>query len=496
MQQEAAANASHGIRSTSGVNNKGLNFSWDAMVETGLVRRLLITVGLLVFYRLGVHIPIGDVDQVIFKANSNMLASGILGMVDLFAGGALSALSIFALGIGPFITASIMMQLLAEVFPSIKALHREHGEEGRKKYQQYSRYLSLGLALAQSFALAKYVYMAGEAISKASGQSLLTPGIPGWYFMVKTMLILTAGSLFVMWLGELISEFGIGNGGSLLIFAGIAAKMPRLITQTQEAFVGGSIPAWGLIVLVAFFCLVILAIIYLQEGARKLLIIGSRSQYTLAQGMSGHYLPLKINPAGVLPIIFASMTMFVPFQLLNFAGQQNKSISTGIHDLLAGANLTKSLIAFTDSNFAISNFFGTVGAFFDRVFSYYSWEHSVLYLALIIMFSYFYASILLSPRDIAENLQKGGNAIQGVKPGKPTGDYLEALINRLIFIGGTAIAFITIMPIHVERFCQVTTLGGLGSTSLIIMVGVAIDLYNQVTGYLQAHQYSVKSLID
>ncbi len=472
-------------------NAKKIDFSFDAMLKTGFLRRLSITLGLLIFYRFCVHIPLPDINHEIFRQHSNMLTTGILGMVDLFAGGALSALSIFALGIGPFITSSIMMQLLAEVFPSIKALNREHGEEGRKKYQQYSRYLSVFLAALQGFALAKYLSYAHAEILNKTGQSLLFDS--SILFIFKIVLILTVGSLFIMWLGELISEFGIGNGASLLIFAGIAARLPQLIIKTYETFKVGSIPVWGILLVLATFCLVIFAIIAIQEGSRKLLIVGAKN-YSVNLNQA-HYLPLKINPAGVLPIIFASMTMFVPIQILNFLGQQNVNISTGTYNLFKA---NKFLGGILDSIYSIDIFKKALigfGSFIDRTFLVYSsWEHSLFYFALILMFAFFYASILLPSNEIAENLQKGGSSIQGIKPGKPTAEYLEWLLNRLTFIGGTTIALITILPLHIEKLGQVNTLGGLGSTSLIIMVGVAIDLYNQTNSYLQAHQYKKRSL--
>lgn len=251
----------------------------------------------------------------------------------------------------------------------------------------------------------------------------------------------------------------------------------------------------------------ILAIIALQEGARKLLIVGARNNAVggnvqVSTGSSQHYLPLKVNPAGVLPIIFASMTMLLPSQLLGFikvgdTGLASMKFSTAMHTLFTDeASAVHSVGAWVGEHDLLVRFLTQIGTFIDNIVSSQtSWEHSVVVFLLILMFAFFYASILLNPREMAENLQKGGSAVQGVKPGKPTGDYLEYLVTRLVFIGGSAIALITVLPIHVGQACKVTTMAGLGSTSLIIMVGVAIDLYNQVIAYMQAHQYQARSLL-
>jgi preprotein translocase subunit SecY len=460
--------------------------SWEVFLQTGLLNRILMTITLLAFYRLGVQVPLSGINHELLK-RSTALNSDLLGLVDLFAGGALSALSVFALGIGPYITASIMMQLLNEVFPSLKAMQQEQGESGRKEYQQWVRRLSILLALIQSFALTRYLYLSG--LANTTDTTVL--------FYTKSIISLMAGSAFVMWIGELISEFGIGNGGSILIFAGIAARLPQMVKQTYTAWQTGTTPTWGIWTLIVFFALIIIAIIYIQDGLRKLPITGARavsSPSILAYGVNpnAHYLPIKVNPAGVLPIIFASATMFLPMQLLTFVGKGNSSsISQGFSNLLLSLPFLKNIFASIVSSKASL----MIGRFTDRIFSYATWEHSIVYLTLIVLFAFFYASILLNPREIAENLQKGGSAIQGIKPGKPTGEYIERVLNRIVFIGALAIGLVTILPIHVEKLCQITTLGGLGSTSLIIMVGVALDLHNQIIAYSQAHQYKVRSIL-
>ena len=455
----------------------------------GLMNKIFFTIGMLAIYRLGVHIPLVGVNHDMLK-RSNVLSSGLLGLVDLFAGGALSALSIFALGIGPYITSSIIMQLMTEVIPALKALQREQGDQGRKQFQQISRRTTVVLSIIQSLALARFLDVAG--IANAS-----TPA-----FYLNTIVVLACSSIFIMWLGEVITERGIGNGASILIFIGIASRMPIMIRDTVTALNTGSSPAWGVATLLLIFGFLIGLIILIQEGARKILVLGARRQTVGGRVAAApdHYMPLKINPAGVLPIIFASSLMFLPIQLLAFAGLQNKSISIILRDMFTNtAGLAQFSFALSEIKIQGRQIFSDFGNWLalqiEYLFRTGHWQHSLVYFLLIILFSYFYASIILNPREIAENLKKNGSAIQGVKPGKPTGDYLDLIINRIIFIGAIAIGLVAVLPIHAERLCQVATLGGLGSTSLIILVGVAIDTRNQIIAYAQTHRYQSRSIL-
>lgn len=456
------------------VNNQTLKID-DVFSSAGLPEKIGFTILMLAVYRLGVHIPLYGVDQEALKSNP-ALSSGLMGLVDMFAGGALSALSIFALGIGPYITASIIMQLLVEVIPPLKDMQKNHGEEGRKQYQQISRYATLGLAVVQSFALSRFLDVAQIAVS------------PGFNFHLTTVMVLTVSAMLVMWLGEIITEKGVGNGASLLIFIGIASQLPRMITDTATAVRVGSSPQWGVITLVAIFLALTVVIILVQEGSRNLLILGARKAGTQQKG---HYLPLKINPAGVLPIIFASAVLFMPMQLLTFAGIQDKSVSILLRELFAKIPGVASLSG---------TMFGDVGSWLTQrlefMFSYNRIEHSIAYFILVVAFTFFYATIVTNPREIADNLKKGGSAIEGVKPGKPTTDFLEKILSRIVFIGAMAIGLIAVLPIHAEQWCQVNTLGGLGSTSLIILVGVAIDTRNQLLAYVHSHRYQAKSLLN
>ena len=461
----------------------------EMLKVAGLMKKLLFTVGMLAIYRLGVHIPLIGVNHDFLK-RSNVLSSGLLGLVDLFAGGALSALSIFALGIGPYITSSIIMQLMTEVLPALKTMQREQGDQGRKQFQQITRRTTVVLSIIQSLALARFLDVAGVAYA----------GTPAFY--LNTIIILTCSSVFIMWLGEVITERGIGNGASILIFIGIASRMPIMIRDTVTALNTGSSPAWGVATLLLVFCLLTILIICIQEGARKILVLGARRQSAGGRVAAApdHYMPLRINPAGVLPIIFASSLMFLPIQLLAFAGLQNKSVSILLRDAFTNApGLAQLSFALSEISIQGNHIFSEFGAWLalqvEYLFRTGHWQHSMVYFFLIILFSYFYASIILNPREVAENLKKNGSAIQGVKPGKPTSDYLDRIINRIIFIGAIAIGLVAVLPIHAENLCQVATLGGLGSTSLIILVGVAIDTRNQIIAYAQTHRYQTRSIL-
>ena len=457
--------------------------------SAGLMQKILFTVAMLAVYRLGAHIPLLGVDHELLK-RSNVLTSGLLGLVDLFAGGALSALSIFSLGIGPYITTSIIMQLMTEVIPALKTMQKEGGDQGRKQFQQMVRRGTVVLAIIQSIALARFLDVAGVAMAA-------TPA-----FYLNTIVVLACSSIFVMWLGETITERGIGNGASILIFIGIASRMPIMIKDTITALNTGSSPAWGVATLLIVFCLLIVLIIFIQEGARKILVLGARRQTAGGRVAAApdHYMPFKINPAGVLPIIFASSLLFFPLQLLAFAGLQNKSISITLRDFFTNttgfAQMSFGLSQVqVGENYIFRDFGNWLTLQIEYLFKSGHWQHSVVYFLLIILFSYFYASIILNPREIAENLKKNGSAIQGIKPGKPTSDYLDLIINRLIFIGAVAIGLVAVLPIHAEHLCQVATLGGLGSTSLIILVGVAIDTRNQIITYAQTHRYQTRSIL-
>jgi preprotein translocase subunit SecY len=450
----------------------------------GLKERIIFTLLMIATYRIGVHIPIPGVDPSAFMKHPE-LAQNFIGMLDLFTGGALNKLSIFSLGIGPYITASIIMQLLSVAIPKLEELQKQSGEQGRRQLQQYTRIATIVIGFVQSFTLVKVLY------SIHNPDVVLTPGP---LFVLTTVIILTACAVFIMWMGELITDRGIGNGASLLIFIGIAARLPVMVHNTYEAVQTGQTPVWGVVVMVAVFLGLAALIVCLQEGLRKITVLGARrniGRQTFVEA-SSDYLPLPVNPSGVMAIIFASSLLIFPSTIMQFVGRSDpaKYMSQLFSSL---PHVQTALNTFTKHHFVqkLGSFISTETA---NVFSYYHWEHSLLYYFLIILFAYFYASIVLQPRDIVENLRRSGRAIQGIRPGRPTADFLESTINRLVFIGANAIAIIAILPIHIEQATYVQTLQGLGSTSLIILVGVAIDTQRQIFTHALSASYQARGL--
>lgn len=448
----------------------------------GLKERIFFTLFIIAIYRIGVHIPISGVDPAAFAKHPE-LAQSLLGMIDLFTGGALNKLSVFSMGIGPYITASIIMQLMSVVVPKFEELQKQSGEAGRRQLQQYTRWATVGLAVFQSFMLA-------QLLSKIQNPPVVLH--PGPFFLINTTIVLTASALLIMWMGELITERGVGNGASLLIFLGIASRLPVMIKNTADAVATGQSPMWGVAILCLVFLALIALIVCLQQGVRKLMVLGARrnvGRQVFAAPDDFMYLP--VNPSGVMAIIFASSLMMFPSTVMSFVAQ-----GRGPDPAKAMYGLLSNIPGF--ENFAqqqwAQNAWSFVATEFANTFSYYHWEHSVLYFALILFFAFFYASIVLPVRDMAENLRRSGRAIQGVRPGKATAEFLEKTLNRLIFIGATAVGIIAILPIHVEQATYVQTLQGLGSTSLIILVGVAIDTQRQIITHALSARYQAQGL--
>lgn len=451
----------------------------------GLKERILFTLFMIAVYRIGVHIPIPGVDPSAFMKHPE-LAQNLLGMIDLFTGGALNKLSIFSMGIGPYITASIIMQLMTVVIPKLEELQKHSGEQGRKQLQQITRVVTVFIAALQSMVLA-------NLLTKIQNPPVVLT--PGPVFLVLTTIILMSCALFIMWMGEQITEKGVGNGASLLIFLGIAARLPVMIHNTWESVQNGQSSSWGVVALLAFFLLMVALIVCLQQGVRKLMVMGARRNVgRQVFAAPDDYMYLPVNPSGVMAIIFASSLLMFPSTVMQFAGQSGQDPAK-----LIGQTLSTTP--------GISNFYNQLAAqpwaqkvweFISietiNTFSYYHWEHSVLYFLLIIFFAFFYSSIVLPVRDMAENLRRSGRAIQGVRPGRPTAEFLEKTLNRLTFIGASAVAIIAIAPIHVEQATMVTTLQGLGSTSLIILVGVAIDTQRQILTHALSARYQARGL--
>ncbi len=451
----------------------------------GLKERILFTLAMIAVYRIGVHIPIPGVDPIAFTKHPE-LAQNLLGMIDLFTGGALNKMSIFSMGLGPYITASIIMQLMTVVIPKLEELQKHSGEQGRRQIQQYTRYATVFLGGFQSFMLAKLLTQVHNP------DLVVTPGI---FFLINTTLILTASAVFIMWIGELITDRGVGNGASLLIFLGIASRLPVMVKNTYEAVQTGQSPVWGVVILCLVFLGLVALIVALQQGVRKIMVLGARRNVgRQVFAAPDDYMYLPVNPSGVMAIIFASSLLMFPSTVIQFAGGQGRDPVAAIKQMIDQIpvfgpwwdQVTKADWAQNAWSFVVQEFANT--------FSYYHWEHSLLYFALILFFAFFYASIVLPVRDMAENLRRSGRAIQGIRPGRPTAEFLEKTLNRLIFIGACAIGIIAILPIHVEQATYVQTLQGLGSTSLIILVGVAIDTQRQIITHALSARYQARGL--
>jgi preprotein translocase subunit SecY len=458
--------------------------NWLSMLgAAGLKERIIFTLSMIFLYRAGVHIPIPGVDAGAFAKHPE-LAQNLLGMVDLFTGGALNKLSIFSMGIGPYITSSIVMQLMTVVIPKLENMQKEQGEQGRKQLSQISRVVTVFLAIFQSFMLA-------QLLSRIPGVVL----VPGPFFLINTTIILTACAVFIMWMGELITERGVGNGASLLIFLGIAARLPVMIKNTAEAVQTGQSPVWGVTVLVLFFLLMVALVVRLQQGVRKVMVMGSRRNVgRQIFAAPDDYMYLPVNPSGVMAIIFSTSLLMLPSTLQQFLAGQHidpaKTVQKVIEDI---PGIGPAFHNLCDQPWA-QNTWGFISTEFMNTMSYYRWEHSLVYFVLILFFAFFYSSIVLPVRDMSENLRRSGRAIQGVRPGRPTAEFLEKTLNRLTFIGATSVAVIAIAPIHIEQMTMVTTLQGLGSTSLIILVGVAIDTQRQILTHALSARYQARGL--
>ena len=416
----------------------------------GLRGRLLVTIGLLILVRLGVFIPVPGIDRELFgQFLGNSSNSSIVGFLDIFTGGGISALGIFALGILPFINASIIMQLLATAIPSLEDLQKNEGEAGRRKISQITRYVALGGAIIQSFGITLGLLVNNGIIDR----SIIPIG--------ETVLALTAGSMFVMWISELITEKGIGNGASLLIFVNIVAVLPKTLGNTIEyAQSGGREAIAQVVILLLVFLTMIVGIVFIQEGTRRIPIISARRQVgRRVYRERSNYLPLRLNQGGVMPIIFASSVLFLPAQLLGF---------------LPGEG-------------AVKNIFTQIAAAIQPGNAAYV----IVYLVLILFFSYFYASLIVNPVDMSQNLKKMGASIPGIRPGKATSAYLEKVLNRLTLLGAIFLGLVATVPTLVESAIPAgtTVFSGFGATSLLILVGVAIDTAKQIQTYVISQRY-------
>ena len=409
-----------------------------------LRNRVLITLGLLLLVRLGIYIPVPGIDRAAFQ---DFIARGgqLIGFLDIFTGGGISTLGVFGLGILPFINASIILQLLTSALPQLEDLQKNEGEAGRRKIAQYTRYVALGWGMLQSVVFA--LILRPYAIA---GTSELV-------FVLQTAVALVTGSMVVMWISEVITERGIGQGASLVIYLNIVATLPRALGSTIElAQSGDRSTVGGIVVLVAVFLVTIVGIVCVEEGNRRIPIVSAKRQVGGASlSARQSYLPLKLNAGGVMPIIFASAVVFLPLTI---------------------ANITKQPLLINIAA-ALSPNSGT------------PWVYALLFFALIIGFSFFYATLTINPVDVATNLKRSGVAIPGVRPGSATAGYLSGVQNRLTLLGALFLGAVAIIPSAVESATQVKTFQGLGATSLLILVGVAIQTAKQLQTAVISQRY-------
>jgi preprotein translocase subunit SecY len=411
-----------------------------------LRRRILFTLGLFVVYRFGEHIPTPGVNVEALLAAFRSQANTLFGMYDMFVGRAFSRATIFALGIMPYISASIILQLLGAVVPYFEKLRKE-GEEGQKKITQYTRYGTVLISVVQSLAYAIFLQNLGES------QGLTVVPNPGFGFFFSTVITQTAGTILVMWLGEKITDFGIGNGISLIIFVNIIGGLPNAVAQSYQSFRGGSLNLLQIAAMLAIMIAVVAAVIVMTQATRKIPVqyakrMVGRRQYG---GQSTH-IPLRVNTAGVIPIIFASSIMVLP-------------------TTVAGFFPPESPIA-------------TMGQWFTRS----SWLFNIFYGVIIIFFTYFYTAVVLNPNELAENMRKYGGFIPGIRPGRKTAEYIDRVLSRITFPGAVFLALVAVVPDLLLGYFNVPALA-FGGTSVLIVVGVALDTLQQVESHLLMRHY-------
>jgi len=409
-----------------------------------LRRRILFTLAMLAIYRIGVFITIPGVNRVEMASVVVKGGSGsFLGMFDMFAGGALQKMSIFALGIMPYVSASIVIQLLTVVIPKLDQLNKE-GEQGRRKINQYTRYGTVLLAGIQSYFIARYC----ESLSGHGAQVVPDPGLA---FEAMTVMTLTAGTTFIMWLGEQITERGIGNGSSLIIFAGIIAAMPDGLVRLLQGGGSGGVGGLGIIFLIVLVLGTVAAICYFERAQRRIPVQYTKRQVgrKMYQGAQS-YLPLKINVSGVIPPIFASSLLMFPVQIANMSGQGwLQEAAAALHPA--------------------------------------DWRYNAIYTGLIFFFTYFYTAVVFNPVDVADNLKKSGGFVPGIRPGKNTAQYIERVLNRITFAGALYLSVVCMIPALLRKYMQVPF--SFGGTGLLIVVGVALDTVQQIESFLITRNY-------
>lgn len=411
-----------------------------------LKKRVLFTLGMLVVYRVGCHIPTPGVDAVALSHFFKQAQGTLLGLFDMFSGGALERMSVFALGIMPYISSSIIFQLMTVVVPAIEKLSKE-GEAGRKKITQYTRYGTMLLSIVQGAGIA----IGLESMRGPAGE-LVIPS-PGWSFRLMTIITLTAGTAFIMWLGEQMSERGIGNGISLIIFAGIVVTIPSAVGNTFKLISTGNMSLFSLIFVVVLMVAVVAAIVFVERGQRRLPIHYAKrvsGLKTFSPQIS--HLPLKVNMAGVIPPIFASSIIMFPATVANFI------------NIPSVQQFAKML---TPGN----------------------WLYNVFYVAFIVFFCYFYTAITFNPADVAENIKKHNGYIPGIRPGKETSEFMDSVLTRLTFAGAIYISLVCVLPSLLIGGFKLNLPFYFGGTSLLIAVGVGMDTVAQIESHLITRNY-------
>jgi len=432
-----------------------------------LRRRLLFTFFMLGIYRVGVAIPTPGIDGAALEKFFRDAASNLFGLVNLFSGGALERFSIFALGIMPYISASIILQLLTMVVPYLERLSKE-GEAGRRKITQYTRYGTVGLSLLQGL----FISIGLEQIRSPLGTSVVLE--PGWPFRIMTIITLTSGTAFLMWLGEQITERGIGNGISLIIFAGIVAAMPSAATSTYEFLREGETTLFTILGLAIFMVGVVAAIIFLERGQRRIPVhYAKRVVGRRAYGGQSSHLPLKINTAGVIPPIFASSILIFPGTIAGFVQDPGALPPTpdSLSSALAWVQWLLAALAVWTKNHVVPG----------------SYTYDLAYVGLIIFFCYFYTAVIFNPVDVADNMKKFGGYVPGIRPGPRTAEYIDRILSRITLGGAIYVAAVCVLPTILIRKFNVTFY--FGGTSLLIVVGVALDTLSQIETHLLTRSY-------
>ncbi|KGJ19824.1 preprotein translocase subunit SecY [Paracoccus panacisoli] len=419
------------------------NLSWGQLGKaTELRQRIWFTIGLLIIYRLGTYIPVPGIDGGALRNFMEQAQAGIGGILSMFTGGALGRMGVFALGIMPYISASIIVQLLASMVPSLEQLKKE-GEQGRKKINQYTRYGTVLLALFQAYGLAVSLEAGGMAHE------------PGWFFRAAVVITLVGGTMFLMWLGEQITARGIGNGISLIIYVGILAEIPGHLAQFFAQGRSGAISTPVILGVIVLVVVVMAFVVFMERALRKIRIQYPRRQVGMKvyDGQSSH-LPIKVNPAGVIPAIFASSLLLLPITISTFSGNQTGPVMS------------------------------TILAYFGPGQPLYL----LFFAAMIIFFSYFYTqNVAFKSDDVAENLKNQGGFIPGIRPGKRTEEYLDYVVNRVLVIGSLYLAAVCMLPEVIRH--QLSIPFYFGGTSVLIIVSVTMDTINQIQSHLLAHQY-------